>query len=228
MDFVYICRSGENEELRYSIRSVINSFPDAKVWVVGGKPDWYIGSYIQVKQDQNRYSNVQNNLKAICESEYIADDFIFMNDDFFIINNISSIEVFNGGLLLNKLNEYIDLDARSMYSNMLNVTYDRLIKIGFDNPVDYELHVPFLVNKEKLKTIVNKHPRFLWRSMYGNIFNIGGKTIKDVKVYNNKKFIKRSHDLNLKSDFLSTHDESFELIINELIEKFPNKTTYEF
>ena len=38
MNFIYICRVGENEELRYSIRSVLNSFPEANIWVIGGKP----------------------------------------------------------------------------------------------------------------------------------------------------------------------------------------------
>ena len=48
MDFVYICKEGVNEELKYSIRSVVESFPESNIWVVGGKPDWYTGNYIQV------------------------------------------------------------------------------------------------------------------------------------------------------------------------------------
>ena len=55
MHFVYICKDGENEELRYSIRSVLKNTKDAVIWVVGGKPNWYIGNYIKVIQDQNKY-----------------------------------------------------------------------------------------------------------------------------------------------------------------------------
>ena len=81
MDFVYICRSGDNEELRYSIRSVIRSFPKANIWVVGGKPVWYKGNYIIVEQNQDKYTNALNNIIAICNSKEISVSFIFMNDD---------------------------------------------------------------------------------------------------------------------------------------------------
>ena len=61
MDFVYICKDGVNEELKYSIRSVVESFPEAIVWVVGGKPDWYIGNYIKVEQKESKYKNTRIN-----------------------------------------------------------------------------------------------------------------------------------------------------------------------
>jgi len=48
MDFVYICKDGVNEELKYSIRSVVESFPETNIWVVGGKPDWYTGRDISI------------------------------------------------------------------------------------------------------------------------------------------------------------------------------------
>ena len=55
MNFIYICRIGENEELRYSVRSVLNSFPEAVIWVIGGKPDWYVGNYIYVDQNNSAF-----------------------------------------------------------------------------------------------------------------------------------------------------------------------------
>ena len=94
MDFVYLCKTGENEELRYSIRSVLNSFPKAKIWVVGGKPKWYVGNYVEVIQDRNLYTNIYNNLVAICKSNQISNKFILMNDDFFIVNKVSKINYF--------------------------------------------------------------------------------------------------------------------------------------
>jgi hypothetical protein len=84
MDFVYICKPGDNEELRYSIRSVLYSFPDANIWLVGGKPSWYSGNYIYVDQKHHKYANAINNLHAICDSNEISEEFVLMNDDFFI------------------------------------------------------------------------------------------------------------------------------------------------
>jgi hypothetical protein len=81
MDFVYICKPGDNEELRYSIRSVLYSFPDARIYVVGGKPKWYSGNYIFVDQKHHKYANAINNLQAICDSNDILEEFLLMNDD---------------------------------------------------------------------------------------------------------------------------------------------------
>ncbi len=40
-DVVYVVRPGDkNEELRYSIRSVIANLPHRKVWIAGYKPTW--------------------------------------------------------------------------------------------------------------------------------------------------------------------------------------------
>jgi hypothetical protein len=85
MDFVYICKDGINEELKYSIRSVVESFPEATIWVVGGKPDWYTGNYIKVEQKESKYKNAVKNLETICFSEEISQSFVLMNDDFYII-----------------------------------------------------------------------------------------------------------------------------------------------
>lgn len=228
MDFVYTCRDGENEELKYSIRSVINSFPDATIWVAGGKPDWYVGNYIKVDQDRTSHVNQLANFIAVCNSEEIANNFILMNDDFFIINKINKIEYFNGGLLQDKIDLYQDLVGDNSYVRRLMQTISRLHKYKIDSPIDYELHVPFPVEKDKFKAVLDKDGRFNWRSIYGNIFQVGGKQIKDVKVYDSGNLTKKSFDyINNESDFLSSLDASFNKIKPLLQELFPNKTTCE-
>jgi hypothetical protein len=228
MDFVYSCREGENEELRYSIRSVLSSFPDANIWVVGGRPSWYIGNYIKVDQVSNSHKNQLTNFQTICDSESISDNFILMNDDFFIINKIDSVEYFYGGLLQDKVDLYYSLVGDNSYVTRLMRTNSRLIKYGIDNPLDYEMHVPFPVNKAKFKSVLEKDGRFNWRSIYGNLLNVGGRQMKDVKVYHSGPLAKRSFDYkNTKTDFLSSLDESFILLKPMLEELFPNPTNCE-
>jgi hypothetical protein len=228
MDFVYICRNGDNQELRYSIRSVVNSFPDSRIWLVGGMPDWYCGDYITVNQDKNTYTNAFNNLKAISESLEISDSFVLMNDDFFIINKIDKIEYFYNGTLLDKITKYKELLGGSGYITKLIKTFNRLKKSNTASPIDYELHIPFPMEKDKLKTILNRDSGFLHRSIYGNKFNVGGSQIEDVKVYISGGLVKKSFDyINKKSDFLSTTDDSFILVEPMLKDLFPNKTKYE-
>jgi hypothetical protein len=225
MDFVYICRSGDNEELRYSIRSVLNSFPEASIWVVGGKPHWYSGNYIEVNQDKNTYTNATNNLKAICDSLEISDDFILMNDDFFIMNKVDKIQYFYSGTLDEKILLYQELIGSSSYVNKLIQTLNKLQRYNINQPIDYELHVPFPINKQNLHKILNKNDKLLYRSFYGNMFDVGGLKIEDVKVYDRTGLIKKSFDYKkTHTDFLSTTDSSFNTLEPMLKEKFPNKS----
>jgi hypothetical protein len=219
MDFVYICRSGENEELRYSIRSVVNWFPEARIWVVGGKPDWYLGNYIEVAQDRHKYANAFNNIIAICDSKEISKSFVLMNDDFFILNKFDLNDIFNGGLLSNKIKRSREVTNNSRYLRKLTETRDTLKSNNLHDILDYELHVPMVFEKNKLDTIVKKYPELLWRSMYGNLYNLGGKEIKDVKVYNDPKLSDKSMIVNKDSIFVSTQDESFKIIYESFLKE---------
>jgi hypothetical protein len=229
MDFVYICKEGINEELKYSIRSVIESFPDSNIWVVGGKPDWYVGNYINVEQKESKYKNAVENLKTISTSDQISESFVLMNDDFYIIKKIDKIENFHGGYLLNKINLYQKLNGNSQYTRKLSGTYKKLKALGFENPLDYELHVPMIMEKEKLKIILELIDQFLWRSIYGNKFEVGGTEMQDVKVYTSGPLVLKSYNLNIDSHtYLSSADSSFNNIFNKILkDKFNKKTKFE-
>jgi hypothetical protein len=208
-DFVYICRTGDNEELKYSIRSVLKSFPDSRIWVVGGKPSWYKGHYIEVDQNHDKYTNALNNLRTICKSKEISESFILMNDDFFILKHFDLNTAFHGGYLIDKIDRYTAITQSSKYITKLKLTYQKLINEGIEQPIDYELHVPIKMEKDKLNNIITKYDAFLWRSMYGNIYGIGGIKIKDVKFYANSLYNSGSSQVTDESIFVSTQDQSF-------------------
>lgn len=229
MDFVYICKEGVNEELKYSIRSVVKSFPNSNIWVVGGKPDWYIGNYIEVHQVHTKYKNAVANLKKICESSEISDPFILMNDDFYIIKKIDNIENFHGGYLFNKINLYQKINGNSNYTRKLSATYKKIISLGIENPFDYELHVPMIMEKEKLQSVLKYNDQFLWRSMYGNIYKVGGTEMQDVKVYTKGPLVFKSYNLNIdQHKYLSSADSSFQIIWQKILKvEFKEKTKFE-
>jgi hypothetical protein len=228
MDIVYICRDGDNEELRYSIRSIVKNLSHDKIWVVGGKPDWYTGNYIKVNQSRSKYVNARNNLKAICNEAQISDSFVLMNDDFYIINRVSSIPYMYAGTLSDRIKEREDLFTGNSYTNLLKQTLGSLLSKRKTVILDYELHVPMIMEKNKLKKVLMFSG--LWRSVYGNIFNVGGIKIKDVKVYEKtNKFYANGYDINnLKYDYLSSSDESFEELKKLILSKrFKIKSHYE-
>jgi hypothetical protein len=228
MNFVYICKDGENEELRYSIRSVVKNIKDPKIWVVGGKPDWYVGNHIPVLQNQHKYQNALNNLRAACASEEIPENFILMNDDFYITKKINEIKIYNNGLLEDQINQYHNVGVRSTYLNRLGKTYSYLQRRDIPNPISYELHVPMPMEKSKLITILEEQYSTLWRSKYGNLFNIGGETVKDVKVHKSGVMRSLSHNEDEEHiPYLSTADTSFMFLLDYLTTNFSEKSIYE-
>jgi hypothetical protein len=222
MDIVYVCRDGENEELRYSIRSAIANIPHDNLWLVGGKPEWYGGKFLESEKKNSVYQQVWSNLKAVIECNQISDDFILMNDDFFVVLPVEHIGVF-----YNKtINEYCDnrdnlIDDRS-YTNMLRDTAGRLyVSNKIVDPKNYEMHIPFVFNKTKLEPLIGNYPQL--RSAYGNIYNIGGEDMSDVKVYDPSRNYPFSFDYMYKlGTYLSTEDGSFEMVKDHILDKlFP-------
>lgn len=226
MDFVYFCRPGNNEELRYSIRSLYANYSNANVWVVGDKPDWYVGNYLHVPQTKTKFNNVLESIRSVIDCKEISQSFVLMNDDFFILQPMKTIRNYHGGKLIDKINKYDDLMPSSAYVKMLKATYDRLVKLGIPDPLDYELHVPMLMNKRKLARSLT--PGILWRSMYGNLNSVGGKKMKDVKVYISGPFKNNlSYNLSEHESFLSTDDSSFSIFKDQLNSRYPNASINE-
>lgn len=219
VDFIYICRDQKNEELRYSIRSVYDNYPEAEVLVVGGKPDWYSGNFIEVKNIGNKFDNINQCYKTICNIKSI-DNFTLMNDDFFILNRLENIPYYYDKTLDDKIADHTKRFGLSKYARVLSEANKILKKMGIEKPLNYDVHTPIVFNREKLSEIINlsKAPR----SLYGNIFQVGGEEIKDVKVYKDTK------EIDINKDFISCEDKSFEILKNLILaDKFKNKTKYE-
>jgi hypothetical protein len=84
------------------------------------------------------------------------------------------------------------------------------------------------MEKEKLKHIILKYPSCLWRSMYGNIYAVGGSQMEDVKIYTNKKHSARSNEIAEHSVFLSTEDQAFGLALDKVLYRmFSSPTIHE-
>lgn len=227
MDCVYICRPGDNEELRYSIRSVVKNFPHSKVWLVGHKPDWYTGDFLEVEDVSRKFDNISNCYKAIIDCDEISDEFVLMNDDFFVVRKVDSFEPMYGGLLEDRVNEYQELSPISMYTRLLKQTLVSIKRGGILVPLDYEMHVPMAFKKAELSYVIDMAA--MPRSAYGNFYNIGGVQIKDVKVYRSSRLSSRSFDFE-DSDFpyVSTDDSSFGLVYDKILkDMFSEPSSYE-
>ena len=226
MDLVYICRDGDNEELRYSLRSIEKNFPGHNVWVVGYKPDWYSGPFIPVKDTSNKFNNIRLAMIEACNHPGVSDDFVLMNDDFFLIKPITEWKNYNGGLLSDKITRYRQINPTATYLILLKKTFTQLKHMGIRQPLDYDIHVPMVFNKSKLLEIA--YLQLKPRSLYGNLYQIASETITDVKRYAPDSYMNSLSYMNAEYPFISTEDKSFDLVKKEILgDMFPEPSKYE-
>jgi hypothetical protein len=226
--FVYLCRPGKNEELRYSLRSVTKFYPEATVWVVGGKPDWYTGNFIEIPQNLDRFKNIKNSLASIIDNKNIPDKVIIMNDDFFFVRHVENIRFYVSGTLKDRIDFNRENGVASSYIRQLRDLQKHCKKFR-NPPLDFDIHVPMPINKKNLSEVVGES--VMWRSNYGNRFVKDSEIeiMNDVKVYSESQYAFKSYDYTkLKEPFLSTHDTSFQKVYANLLkDMFPNPSKYE-
>jgi hypothetical protein len=99
--------------------------------------------------------------------------------------------------------------------------------MGITDPLNYELHIPMVMNRQLLKSLL-KYKNSLWRSLYGNVYNVAGSEMEDVKVYAPNE-ARKGFDYKQKDIvFLSSTDIYFDPIKKELLnKKFPSPSIYE-
>ena len=228
MDIVYFVKNSyENEELRYSLRSVEINLPHRNVWIYGTLPCGIMVDRVAriAQTGHTKWDRVRSMYDKLYINDALSDNFIIMNDDFFVMEPINEIKTHHGGTLQERI-EVIEkaFNGPTSYTMRLRRTNEHLKALGLPTK-NYELHIPFMVNKNKfLEQLKTYHDiGGASRSFYGNTYKIGGTKIKDVKVYDlDDKF-------NHNTTFLSTSDDSFANgAVGEYIRsKFPKKSHFE-
>jgi hypothetical protein len=240
MDIVYLVKvdpENDSEELRYSLRSLRN-IPHNKVIIVGEKPDWVKDvTFIPVAQTKTKPENVTMNLRAAIDSPEVADDFILMNDDFFIMKPIDAMPSLNFGKLDEVIRHYEHrYQEVTPYIESMKRTNVHLSELGIERPLSFELHTPQVLNKAKviaLRSLTNGRPS-QFRTAYGNYFMKDSTTVSDVKIFidsrhNPPGYIENPRDYLAAQTFLSATGGAFKrgLVGDYLREAFPEPSPYE-
>ena len=227
-DIVYILKADvKPDELRYSLRSVCENFPYRKIWFYCGKPDGITpDEYVPFKQKGvMTWERTTSTVEAICRNNKITEDFWLFNDDFFIMKPVEDMPTYYDRTLYRRIQqiEKRRSGASSLYSMQLRLTREALQDYGYKT-FNYAVHMPMLINRKKgLKTIQTFPKLHMFRSVYGNVWNVGGVQHADVKI------AKRDQKPNEDCDFLSTSDLPMaETEVGRFImARFPNKCKYE-
>jgi len=223
-DIVYFVKdTATNEELKYSVRSLVN-FPHGKVWFYGGCPDDLKPDvHVSVVQDQpTKWENIFKMFKMACNNDEITKDFWLFNDDFFIMKPIKEEPNYYDGDLYKRV---VTLEDRhngiTPYSQQLRYTLQELEGMGCTT-INYALHCPFLINRKKGQELANIIDGPMIRCAYGNYFKIGGKQSNDFKIDSKERRYK-------DTVYLSTNDKSFTygVVGQQIRETFPDRCKYE-
>jgi hypothetical protein len=210
--------------------------PHENIVVVGGKPDWYTGKFIEVNTftssghpSRNKYENAKNNIRQVVDNDSISKDFVLMNDDFYVMKPVDQLQYYHGGLLADKIKVHSTFAPGSEYTHVLTRTAQVLDAMGIKDPLDYALHIPMMFNRQKLGEVL-KQPIASIRTLYGNMCGVGGRKMGDVKVHPKRSdYAPESFDyMNEDSVFLSTADNTFfEVKTNLLDLVFTKPSKYE-
>lgn len=218
----------DSEELRYSLRSLKN-ITHRDVFIVGEKPDWIKNIiHIDIRQRHavTRFDNSAYNIFMACCDDRVSEDFILMNDDIYITRVLEAIPTYHRGTIARVLNrDYAK--SNSLYVRIMKKALRTLKENGYST-YSYELHCPMVINKKKFRDIYREVERYYNvphgsdRTMYGNMANIGGEQIKDVKLYNPTDPIP-------DSEFISSSPKSWVDggLRDYVVAKFPHKSKYE-
>lgn len=227
-DIVYVLRNDIDdspEELRYSLRSLEN-FKYSKVWFAGGQSKFLQPDRV-LPIDQRgltKWDKVCYTLRQICENEEVSENFWLFNDDFFVMAPNKQYHAYTDGDLAFRILMLEDrLKKRSSYSSLLRECLMFLKRQGLPT-VNYALHLPMLINKEKALEVLNLYPNISnFKNIYGNYVKAEAKLINDVKYSDNSRPIDKT------LPYISTEEGSFlNGVVGDYIrESFPNKSRFE-
>ena len=229
MDAVYLVRTGANEELRYSLRSLAANIPHDRVWIVGACPTWLTGvRHLPSRANKTKWGNLPRDLVAVAKQADLSPTFSYWNDDFFALRPMPAIETYHRG----PLSAYIGAKgaACSNYIMGQRQTLKLLRSWGYSEPLSYETHMPLVMDKavaaEALERALKEGSAIralAYRSLYGAVAGLAGEQIEDMK--------KTRPDAGIPEgwDWISTSDGSFAngRVGREIRAMFPEPSQYE-
>lgn len=165
-----------DNELRYCLRGIEMYLPHGKVWIVGRKPNWLTNvEFIEFSQS-DKYNFASYNIAHKVMKVPIDGEFMFFNDDHFLLKPFNTNTYHYKGLLIENKN-------RSVYQNLIKNTYELLGK----DAKDFDTHCPIKYNMTAFRYIMNnldwtKPFGFGIKSVYCNRMRIEGEYYPDLKL----------------------------------------------
>lgn len=227
MDLSVVYMSGpQSEEMRYSLRSLVN-YPHSNVVIVGDLPSFVNPkrvTFIPGNNFQNKHRNTTHNLFLACQSPAVSEKFALFNDDFFVTEPVEPANYHRG-----RISELLqELKAANWSQGRYIEGMKATAQIIGGDPYSYDIHVPMLIEKSKYIAMLNDWSEkiksqkvFHKRTLYGHLYINDATYMKDPKVQD-----KYGH---IQYPYTSTNEDTFNagFVGQELRKLFPRKCEYE-
>jgi hypothetical protein len=210
----YIKSPDSGKELRYTLRSLKNITNwNGEVAIVGDKEAWF-NDIIHIpckKRSYSPYEDVANKVMAVLQDDRIPDNYIWTSDDIYVTAK-TEVKPLHGGLIPDQV-------GKGYHNRAKLATKKWLQDKGIKNPLNYDIHVPMIINKQKRLEVHNlvkgsfRGTALFARTIYGNLY------IEESEYYQDNK----TKTPNLKSGlYISTA-----YYTDELDKLFPKPSKYE-
>ncbi len=227
MDVVYAFAytpQSKTKQLVYSLRSIEKHLKGFRnVYIIGADPALPNTIHIPATDLKSPATNIKDKLLIACNHPDISEDFLYISDDHYLLQDqeISTYPNYISGMLLDLAR--IQKNAYKQY--VANTA--RLLGGG----VNYNVHAPIIYNKAKLIEAVNKYPwnqlGFIMKSLYGNVHNLPGTTLADLKISRNIPIEEMMGKISGRPVFSSGKEWEAKNVGLLLAQLFPDKSKFE-
>lgn len=231
MDLVYILGTGSrwgNNELRYSLRSIEKYLKHKNIFLIGEKPEWAQNlTHIPAidPYPMNKERNIFSKIMVACKDSRVTEDFLFINDDHFLLQPMKDIPYYGNGTIEQFLKRRVTTYTMSAYNTKKALQAKSL-------PTNYfDIHAPIIYNKQKFLELQaydwNIKKGYVIKSLYCNTHNIAPVPYSDCKLQipTNEEAIKEK----IKGRaFFSIGDGAINTNLRNVMEElYPEKSSYE-
>jgi hypothetical protein len=201
-----------------------------RIFIVGRCPGWIDREFVtHIQMDDpydNKLKNAMAKIMAACDDRRVTEEFILMNDDFIFLKKTDEIKSFIRGTLLAAEEEH--LTRSGYYFKAIAKTRKILFNLGIKTDKNFEIHYPMMFEKTKFrdmeKQIDFKGEGLLFRSLYGNINNVGARVRSDFKLYDISELDELKSGEFISTDNRVVREPEFEKWIKR---KFSERSKYE-
>ena len=172
--YFYILGPDNGTELRHSIRSVVQNFQgEAKITVIGERPDWYRGHFIDCpskkrRNERDAFLDTQRKIHVASTHPEMDDEFVWIMDDVYLLQPVTIED-----LKTPRHDPWYKAKSGKLWHRLISETFTALRGNGKPNH-QYGTHLPHHIEKQKLVELfrIYDYPKklYLWEILYGNHF----------------------------------------------------------